>query len=114
MMLAMLLRAFAGELMSLVIFAAVMGVFYGGWVAVLPAVVMDLVGRKHVSAVIGVLYTSVALGTLIGPVAAGFLFDVTSSYLWPVLAGAAANFVAALVTSRSRINSRSLREKVPS
>jgi MFS family permease len=99
MMLAMFLWALAGSLGWLIAFAGVLGVFYGGWVAVLPAVVMDLFGRRNVSSVIGVLYTSVALGTLIGPTAAGYLFDLTSSYLWPILAGVAANLAAALVTS---------------
>ena len=98
MMLAMLLWALAGSLPWLIAFAAVFGVFYGGWVAVLPSVVMDRFGRKNVSAVIGVLYTSVAFGTLIGPTAAGFLFDITSSYLLPILAAIAANLAAALLT----------------
>jgi len=45
----------------------VYGVFYGGWVAVLPAVVMDFFGGRNVSGILGVLYTSVAFGTLIEP-----------------------------------------------
>ena len=60
-------------------FAFVYGVFYGGWVAVLPAVVMDYFGGRNVSGIIGILYTSVAFGTLIGPSAAGFAFDLTHS-----------------------------------
>jgi MFS family permease len=98
MMFAMLLWAVAGSLPWLIAFAGVFGVFYGGWVAVLPSVVMDLFGRRNVSSIIGALGTSVALGTLIGPSAAGFLFDVTSSYVWPIVTAAAANLVAALVT----------------
>jgi MFS transporter, OFA family, oxalate/formate antiporter len=98
MMLAMLIWAVARSLPWLITFAAVFGVVYGGWVAVLPSVVMDRFGRRNVSAVIGVLYTSVAFGTLIGPTVAGFLFDMTSSYLLPILAAVAANFAAALVT----------------
>jgi len=100
MMLAMLLWAGATSLPWLVTFAAVFGVFYGGWVAVLPSVVMDYFGRRDVSAIIGVLYTSVAVGTLIGPASAGFLFDMTSSYSWPILAAVAANLIAALVLPR--------------
>jgi OFA family oxalate/formate antiporter-like MFS transporter len=98
MMFAMLLWALAGSLPWLIAFAAVLGVFYGGWVAVLPSVVMDRFGRRNVSAVIGALYTSVAFGTLIGPTLAGFLFDMTSSYLLPILAAVAANLAAALLT----------------
>ena len=74
-------------------FAFVYGVFYGGWVAVLPAVVMDYFGGRNVSGIIGILYTSVAFGTLIGPSAAGFAFDLTHTYTLPILASAAANIL---------------------
>jgi MFS transporter, OFA family, oxalate/formate antiporter len=74
-------------------------VFYGGWVAVLPAVVMDHFGGRNVGSIIGILYTSVAFGTLIGPSAAGFAFDVSHSYTLPILASAAANIVAAVIVA---------------
>jgi MFS transporter, OFA family, oxalate/formate antiporter len=56
---------------------------------------MDYFGGRNVSGIIGVLYTSVALGTLTGPSAAGFAFDFSHSYLLPILASACANVVAA-------------------
>jgi MFS family permease len=83
----------------LAVFAFVYGVFYGGWVAVLPAVVMDYFGGRNVSGIIGILYTSVAFGTLIGPSAAGFAFDLTRSYTLPILASAAANIIAAAIVA---------------
>jgi MFS family permease len=76
-------------------FSLVFGVFYGGYVAVLPALVMDYFGGRNVSGVIGILYTSVAFGTLIGPGAAGFAFDISHSYVLPILAGVGLNVVAA-------------------
>jgi predicted MFS family arabinose efflux permease len=82
---------------SLAAFAFVYGVFYGGWVAVLPSVVMDYFGGRNVSGIIGILYTSVAFGTLIGPSAAGFAFDLSHSYTLPILASAAANIAAAVI-----------------
>ena len=39
-------------------FALVFGTSYGGWVALLPAVVMDYFGGRNVSDLIGILYTS--------------------------------------------------------
>jgi MFS family permease len=87
------------SLWPLAIFAFVFGVFYGGWVAVLPAVVMDEFGGRNVSGIIGILYTSVAFGTLIGPSAAGFAFDLTHDYTAPILASVAANIVAALIVA---------------
>jgi MFS family permease len=80
-------------------FAFVYGMIYGAWVAVLPAVVMDYFGGRHVSGIIGILYTSVAFGTLIGPSAAGFAFDLTHDYTLPILAGVAANIVAAVIVA---------------
>jgi MFS family permease len=84
---------------SLAAFAFVYGVFYGGWVAVLPAVVMDYFGGRNVSGIIGILYTSVAFGTLIGPSAAGFAFDLSHSYAVPIIASAGANIVAAVIVA---------------
>jgi MFS family permease len=89
--------ALSANVWSLAFFAFVYGVFYGGWVAVLPAVVTDYFGSRHVSGIIGVLYTSVAFGTLIGPSAAGFAFDVSRSYELPIIASAASNVLAALI-----------------
>ncbi len=84
---------------SLAVFAFVFGVFYGGWVAVLPALVMDYFGGRNVSGIIGILYTSVAFGTLIGPSAAGFAFDASHSYTLPILASIATNIVAAAIVA---------------
>lgn len=93
----------AGTVVTLAAFALGFGVFYGGWVAVLPAVVMDYFGGRNVSAIIGVLYTSVAFGTLIGPAAAGFIYDAGGGYLVPILASAAANAIAfAIVATTGR------------
>ena len=87
------------DIWSLTAFAFLYGVFYGGWVAVLPAVVMDYFGGRHVSSIIGVLYTSVAFGTLVGPSAAGFAFDLSHSYTLPIMASASANIVAAVIVA---------------
>jgi MFS transporter, OFA family, oxalate/formate antiporter len=104
MALSLSIWAVSSGVWSLAAFAFVFGVFYGGWVAVLPSVVMDYFGGRNVSGIIGVLYTSVAFGTLIGPSAAGFAFDLSHSYELPIIASAASNIVAAAIvamTSRS-------------
>ncbi|MDT2021800.1 MFS transporter [Methylocella sp. CPCC 101449] len=89
--------AVATSFWPLALFALLFGAAYGGWVAILPAVVMDHFGGRNVSSLIGILYTSVAFGTLIGPSAAGFIFDINHSYLLPILASVAANVIAAFV-----------------
>ena len=106
MALALAIWVVSTNVWSLAGFAFIYGVFYGGWVAVLPAVVMDLFGGRNVSGLIGILYTSVAFGTLIGPSAAGFAFDLSRSYTLPILASAGANIVAAaIVAATSRLAS---------
>lgn len=89
--------AFAGSFWSLTAFALLFGVFYGGWVAILPAVVTDHFGSRQVGGIIGLLYTSVAIGTLLGPTAAGFVFDVSHSYIVPIAISAVANLIAAII-----------------
>ena len=59
---------------QLVVFSLVFGLCYGGFVALVPAVTADYFGSKAVSGIIGVLYTAVAIGTLIGPRVAGDAF----------------------------------------
>jgi MFS family permease len=96
---ALAIWAFSSQFWSLAAFAFVYGVFYGGWVAVLPAVVMDYFGGRNVSGLIGILYTSVAFGTLIGPSAAGFAFDFSHSYTLPILASAGSNIIAFIIVA---------------
>ena len=98
--------AISTSLWPLVAFALVYGVFYGGFVALAPAVVIDYFGGRNASGLIGILYTSVALGTLIGPAAAGFAYDVSRSYTLPILASAGAYVIATAVlaaTSRTAL-----------
>jgi OFA family oxalate/formate antiporter-like MFS transporter len=106
MALAMAIWALGPTFASLAIFALVFGLFYGGWVAILPSVVMDRFGGANVSGLIGVLYTSVAFGTLIGPTVAGHLFDSTHSYLLPIICSLAANIAAAAITARALCHAR--------
>jgi MFS family permease len=64
--------------------------------------VTDLFGGRQVGSIIGVLYTSVAVGTLLGPTAAGYMFDASRSYTLPILASAAATAVAAGIAALAR------------
>ncbi len=81
---------FAASFWPLAVFALIFGVFYGGFVALAPAVVIDYFGAQNASTIIGILYTSVAFGTLIGPSAAGYAFDLSHSYTLPIIASVCA------------------------
>jgi OFA family oxalate/formate antiporter-like MFS transporter len=98
MALALTVWACSANVWALAAFAFAFGVFYGGWVAIMPSVVMDYFGGRNVSAIIGALYTSVAFGTLIGPSAAGYVFDISHSYTLPILASICGNVIAAGIT----------------
>jgi MFS family permease len=88
---------FSVSLWPLAVFALVYGVFYGGFVALAPAVLSDYFGGRNASSLVGIAYTSVAIGTLIGPSAAGFAFDLSHSYTLPILVSIGAYVVAAAV-----------------
>ena len=97
MAVSLLIWLFSTTFWPLAIFAFIFGTAYGGWVALLPSVVMDYFGGRNVSGIIGVLYTSAGIGTLIGPSAAGFAFDMSGSYTVPILVSAAGNVIAVLI-----------------
>jgi predicted MFS family arabinose efflux permease len=59
----------------LVLYAIVLGVGYGGFIAIAPAVVADRFGLEGMGGILGTLYTSAAVGSLLGPPLAGLLFD---------------------------------------
>ncbi|HVW67616.1 MAG TPA: MFS transporter [Steroidobacteraceae bacterium] len=92
-----LLWLLSGSFWPLAAFAFAYGVFYGGYVALLPALVMDYFGGRNIGSLIGILYTSVAIGTLVGPSAVGYAFDMSHSYTVPIFASVCANVVAAIV-----------------
>jgi MFS family permease len=92
--LALLWWTVAVDLWSLALFAVLFGVCYGGFVALIPALTADYFGGRSAGSIIGLLYTSVAAGTLVGPWLAGRIYDLRESYLLPIAVGAAANFVA--------------------
>ena len=70
----------------LVAFAIVMGVAYGGFIALTPAVAAGLFGTVGLGAVLGALYTAAAVGGLVGPPIIGAVIDGVSYNAGIVLA----------------------------
>ena len=85
----------AANVWQLAIFALIYGACYGGYVAILPAVAADYFSGPNISGVIGTLITSVAVGNLIGPPIAGFIFDLLQSYTIPIFASIITSLFAA-------------------
>ncbi|MCC5810488.1 MAG: MFS transporter [Ectothiorhodospiraceae bacterium] len=92
----MLVWAISTAFWPLAVFAVLYGMFYGGFVALIPALTMDYFGARSVSGLIGALYTSVAVGTFAGPTLAGLAYDLVSDYTLPIVVAAVANVAAAL------------------
>jgi predicted MFS family arabinose efflux permease len=83
--------AWHGSYTWLVSFTLVMGLMYGGWVVLLPAVVAEIFGVEGLGATLGALYSGSAVSAIIGTPLAGFIIDKTGDYLGAaVLAGTAA------------------------
>ena len=75
-----------GSYWVLVVFAVVLGVGYGGFVAIGPAVVAERFGTPRLGGLLGVLYTSVGIGSAFGAPLAGAAIDASGSYL-PAVVG---------------------------
>ncbi len=59
----------------LLVFAVVMGLSYGGFIALSPAVAAALFGPVGLGGVLGALYTAAGMGAMIGPPVMGLLVD---------------------------------------
>jgi len=75
-----------GNYILLLAFAALLGVGYGGYVALSPVAAAGIFGLQGLGGVLGVLYTSAGIGALIGPIAAGAVIDATGSYTIAIVA----------------------------
>jgi MFS family permease len=93
-----LLWASTSNVWLLAVFAIMFGAFYGGFVAMAPSVIADYFGTRSLGAILGAQYASVAAGALLGPTAAGFVFDFLGSYVGTILLGAALAMVAGIWT----------------
>ena len=84
---------------KIAVFALVFGTCYGGFLALPPALLVDYFRARNASGVIGLCYTSVGLGTLIGPPLAGYAFDLFGSYALPIAGSAVTALLGAVLVS---------------
>lgn len=82
---------------QLAIFALVMGTFYGGFVALGPAVTADYFDVRIVTIMIGLLYSGVGIGNLVAPTFAGYAFDLWQSYTVPIVVSVVTGVLAGLL-----------------
>jgi MFS family permease len=70
---------------QLAVFAVVLGVAYGGFIALSPVVMAELYGVVGLGGLLGALYTAAGLGGFLGPPIAGIIID-RSGYPWALIA----------------------------
>lgn len=87
-----------GNYALLALFAALLGVSYGGYVALGPTVAAHLFGVVGLGGVLGTLFFGSAIGGLVGPPLAGWLADATEGHLVPIAVSFAATAGAAVLT----------------
>ncbi|MEF8874388.1 MAG: MFS transporter [Candidatus Thermoplasmatota archaeon] len=60
--------------------AVLFGLAYGGWVMIYPVIISTLFGTKHSGEILGALGTVAGIGGSLGPLFAGYIFDLTGGY----------------------------------
>lgn len=61
----------------LIVFASVLGVSYGGFISLSPAMVAELFGTVGMGGLLGALYTAAGVGGLVGPPLLGAVIDAS-------------------------------------
>ena len=77
---AVLIFAFASNILHAYAFVIIYGLTYGGCIPLLMAFRGDLFGRKKFAQMSGIMSPFRMIGNVVGPIFAGFLFDVTGNY----------------------------------
>ncbi len=90
----------AGELWMLYLFAVLFGVGYGGLPTLQSSTLAEHFGLISHGVILGVTELAVTLGETIGPILAGYIFDVTGGYSLAFLICAVASLVSLLLILR--------------
>jgi len=78
--LALFLLARTSDLYTFYIIAAIYGLGYGGTTAIMPTLAGSFFGTKSIGSIYGTVNTAYTVGAAIGPLLAGYIFDITGSY----------------------------------
>jgi len=89
--------ATAKEMWAIYLFAVVFGLAYGGLVPLSSPMVAELFGLRSHGVILGIITFCATIGGAVGPVVAGYIFDIRESYqLAFVVSGTVAAAVAIL------------------
>jgi len=84
----------------MVAFTLVLGVAYGGFIALSPAVAAATFGPQGLGGILGAIYTAAGVGGLLGPPLAGALIDAAGGYRAAIIAATVLTFGAFLTLTR--------------
>jgi len=81
----------------LMLYAALLGTGYGGFIVLSPTVVAEIFGLVGLGTILGAIYTAAGFGGLFGPTMAGYLIDKTGNYKTAIIAAMILAFLAFLL-----------------
>ncbi|MGQ9788684.1 MAG: MFS transporter [Candidatus Hadarchaeaceae archaeon] len=70
----------SGDIWTIYSAMSLMGVGFGGWIAIYPLLVRSFFGTKYLGSLLGAFDSGVGLGGLIGPYLGGLIFDNIRNY----------------------------------
>lgn len=98
--------AVGDSLTMALLFAVLWGVGFGGRVPLLTAIIGEFFGRRNFGTILGVNMIPSNIAMIFAPLFAGYMFDVTQSYLIPFATFAALGFVGAFLILLARAPGR--------
>ncbi|MFC2068677.1 MFS transporter, partial [Chloroflexota bacterium] len=98
MTIAMLLVVWSDTLWMFYFFSFVFGFGHGGIAPATNTLIGDVFGTRHIGVIMSVLNIAFSIGAAVGPVLAGYIFDISGSYYFAFIAGVAAAIITVILT----------------
>lgn len=105
------LSSFATSTAAIYVVAALIGIGYGGGIVSVPVVAGTCFGLSSLGKIFGLIMLFNAIGGTVGPILAGYLFDITGSYQWSFLVVSLAAFVAVGCLAFIKMDLRTMKAK---
>lgn len=83
-------------------YAVLLGIGYSVTASVMPAIASDRFSGPHFGTIVGMALMASAVGSALGPWLAGYLFDITGSYMVPFVIALGCGLTAAMLGYRLR------------
>lgn len=94
---AMLWLIESSDLWMLYLFAIVFGFAFGGFSSTGAAIFGDTFGLRHLGVIMGFAEIGWQLGAAIGSISAGYIFDISDSYVFAFIAGIITSLITAIL-----------------